>query len=72
MSGFKRGFDVGYKGSLLRVRPHNWTSALQNPEEVDKKFSQESSMNRIAGPFKQEPFSHFRTSPLGYHTHQAI
>ena len=22
-------------------------------------------MNRIAGPFKQEPFSHFRTSPLG-------
>ena len=22
-------------------------------------------MNRIAGPFKQEPFSHFRTYPLG-------
>ena len=22
-------------------------------------------MNRIAGPFKQEPFSHFRASPLG-------
>ena len=39
------------------------TSALQNPEEVDKK--QESSMNRIADPFKQEPFSHFRRYPLG-------
>ena len=23
VSGFKRGFDVGYKGSLPRVRPHN-------------------------------------------------
>ena len=63
--GFKRGFDVGYKGSLPRVRPHNLASALQNPEEVDKKLSKESSMNRIAGPFKQEPFSLFRTSPLG-------
>ena len=41
------------------------TSALQNPKEVDKKLSKESSMNRIVGPFKQEPFSHFRTSPLG-------
>ena len=41
------------------------TSALQNPEEVDKKLSKESSLNRRAGPFKREPFSHFRTSPLG-------
>ena len=65
VSGFKRGFDVGHKGSLPRVKPHNLTSALQNPEEVDKKLSTESSMNRIAGPFKQEPFSHFRTSSLG-------
>ena len=56
---------MGYKGSLPRIRPHNLTSALQNPEEVDKKLSKESSLNRIAGPFKQEPFSHFRTSPLG-------
>ena len=31
VSGLKRGFDVGYKGSLPRVRPHNLTSALQNP-----------------------------------------
>ena len=31
VSGFKRGFDEGYKGSLPRVRPHNLTSALQNP-----------------------------------------
>ena len=29
VSGFKRGFDVGYKGSLPRVRLHNLTSALQ-------------------------------------------
>ena len=87
VSGFKRGFDVGYKGSLPHVRPHSLTSALQNPEEVDKKLSKESSMNRVAGRFKQESFSHFRTSPLGLverkyqanlgwsttcHTHQAI
>ena len=64
VSGFKRGLDVGYKGFLPRVRPHNLTSALQNPVEVDKKLSKESSLNRIVGPFKQEPFSHFRTSPL--------
>ena len=65
VSGFKRGFDVGYKGSLPHVRPHSLTSALQNPEEVDKKLSKESSMNRVAGRFNQESFSHFRTSPLG-------
>ena len=65
VSGFKLGFDVGYKGSLPHVRPHNLTSALQNPEDVDKKLSKESSMHRVAGPFKQEPFPHFRTSPLG-------
>ena len=41
------------------------TSALQNPEEVDKKLSKESSMNRVAGPFIEELFSHFRTSLLG-------
>ena len=63
-AGFWRGVQ-GYKGSLPRVRPHNLTSALQYPEEVDKKLSKESSLNRRAGPFKQEPFSHFRTSPLG-------
>ena len=63
VSGFKRGFDVGYKGSLPPVSPHNSTSALQNPEEVDKKLSKESSMNRIADPFKQEPF-HTSEHPL--------
>ena len=47
------------------IRDSNFTSALQNPEEVDRKLSKESSLNRIAGPFKQESFSHFRTSPLG-------
>ena len=65
VSGFKLGFDLGYKGSLARVRPHNFTSALQNPDEVDEKLSKESSMNRVADRFKQESFSHFRTSPLG-------
>ena len=57
VSGFKRSFSP-------RVRPHNLISALQNPEEVDKKLSKESSMKGIAGPFQQESFSHFKTSPL--------
>ena len=42
-----------------------FTSALQNPEYVDKKLAQELAANRIAGPFTSPPFHSFCVSPLG-------
>ena len=43
----------------------NLVSALQNPQEVDKKLEQELAATRLAGPFSSLPFYPFTVSPLG-------
>ena len=39
-------------------------SATNLPEQVDKKLQKELEKGRIAGPFDEAPFEHFKVSPL--------
>ena len=65
VTGFRTGFEVGYKGALPPVQSVNLKSALDQPAVVDKKLEKELELKRIAGPFPHPPFPSFRTSPLG-------
>ena len=57
-------FIFGFYCQECDIRSTNIKSANENPEEVDKKLSEEISLGRVAGPFDEPPFKDFKCSPL--------
>ena len=56
---------MGYKGSLAHKESPNLTSTRDHPEIVSEKIKKECSLGRLAGPFKEKPFTNFSISPIG-------
>ncbi len=65
ISGFSHGFRLHFQGPRQPLNSKNLSSAVQNPQVVDKKLEQELAANRLAGPFTIPPFQSFCVSPLG-------
>ena len=64
--GFKFGFDLGHRGTTTNdLKVKNLTSASKNPKEIHKALNKELQAGRLAGPFKEPPFTHFQISPIG-------
>ena len=63
--GFTFGFSLNFKGTPSNKTCKNHKSATENPDAVYLKLAKESLSGRIAGPFKEPPFSLFVCSPLG-------
>lgn len=64
-NGFKQGFIIPYQGALPSLSTKNLKSAYELPNEILEKINSEVKLNRIAGPFKSQPFYNFVTSPIG-------
>jgi len=65
VQGFRWGFKTGFVGSTPQHASKNLSSALEHPDIVHGKLTKELQAGRIAGPFRNPPFSAFCTSPLG-------
>ena len=63
--GFQNGFHICYGGQPSTEICRNHPSALLNKNLISEKIQQEVRLGRIAGPFKNPPFTNFRSSPLG-------
>ena len=66
VTGFKQGFDIGYRGP--KVRKHtsqNLPFRVGSKTELWNKVMKEVKMNRYAGPFKVPPTPQYVQSPLG-------
>ena len=59
------GFRICYGGQPRTEICKNHPSALLNKNLISEKIQQELKLGRIAGPFKNHPFTNFRSSPLG-------
>ena len=64
-NGFSQGFPLYFNGVPLSSCLKNLLSALQHPNVVSAKLTQEVKAGRIAGPFDTPPFENFCVSPLG-------
>ena len=64
IEGLTTGFDLGYQGEQASQRCNNNLTVNANPDTALAKVNKEVSLNRIAGPFKDVPFPHFKCSPL--------
>ena len=64
-NGFSQGFPLYFNGVPLSFCSKNLLSALQHPNVVSGKLTQEVKAGRIAGPFDTPPFKNFCVSPLG-------
>ncbi|CAC5362932.1 unnamed protein product [Mytilus coruscus] len=65
LDGFTNGFKVNYMGPRQSVNCSNLISAKQQESELEEKIMKEIQVGRIAGPFKNKPFSNLRLSPIG-------
>ena len=65
-SGFRLGFDLGYRGSELRQnRAENIPFTVGNEQEMWGKLLKEVRIGRVAGPFEHIPYSNYIQSPIG-------
>ncbi len=64
ISGLQHGFRIKFLGKECDIRSSNSKSANENPEEVDKKLTEEINLGRVAGPFDEPPFKDFKCCPL--------
>ena len=64
-NGFSQGFPLYFNGVPLSFCSKNLLSALQHPNVVSAKLTQEVKAGRISGPFDTPPFKNFCVSPLG-------
>ena len=64
ISGFSKGFRLGFKGTFSSTEGSNALSVRLNPEATAVKVAAECNLNRIAGPFVVKPFTPFKCSPL--------
>ena len=67
VSGFKYGFDIGYRGrtkGIQRTAP-NLKLNVGNKTILWNKVMKEVKLKRFAGPFKTVPFCNYIQSPIG-------
>ena len=64
VSGFRRGFQLGYEGPKISRNCNNSTLANANPLAVAQKLQSEIKLGRIAGPYPKPPFTPFICNPL--------
>ena len=66
VNGFKQGFDIGYKGPLVRQsESRNIPFSVGNHIEMWNKIMKEVELKRVAGPFDKIPFKNYIQSPIG-------
>lgn len=65
IDGFISGFHLQFQGKRGFQNCQNLKSALDDPNNVQKKIDKEIKLKRILGPFKEKPFPHLKLSPLG-------
>ena len=66
VSGFRTGFDLGYRGPKIRWnRSRNLPLTVGNKFDLWEKVMKEVKMGRYAGPYTAPPFDNFIQSPIG-------
>lgn len=67
VSGFRYGFDIGFRGSFRtpNARPRNLRTAVDNEALVTAAINKELVRGHTSGPFLQPPFFDTHCSPLG-------
>lgn len=65
ISGFAKGFKLGFKGPRLSSSCNNLKSCLDFPNIVTDKLQAEITANRLKGPFLSRPFPTLQMSPIG-------
>ena len=66
VSGFRHGFDLGFRGhASCNLNTSNLTSAKSHPEVITKSISEEIAAGRVMGPFLRPPFDIFQVNPIG-------
>lgn len=65
-AGFSEGFDIGYRGPLIRRNTaHNLPFRVGSNIVLWNKIMKEVAVKHIAGPFRQIPFDNYMQSPVG-------
>ena len=65
-TGFKEGFDLGYRGpEEVQQRSENLKFTIGDEIELWNKVMKEVKEKRYAGPFKEIPFKNYIQSPIG-------
>ena len=65
ITGFEKGFSIGYQGPPIFNSPCNLKSAHQHPNIVSQYLAKECEAGHTAGPFATPPFDNMHVSPLG-------
>ena len=66
VTGFKEGFDVGYRGPLQRCsKACNIPITVGSEADVWSKLMKEVKAGRHAGPYSKIPYRHYIQSPIG-------
>ena len=66
IKGFKKGFDLGYRGPKdVKITSPNLKFTIGDEKELWNKVMKEVREKRYAGPFKHIPFKSFIQSPIG-------
>ena len=66
VNGFTHGFDIGYRGPLLRQdTAANIPIRIGSEAEMWDKLMAEVKLGRHAGPFTEIPFENYVQSPIG-------
>ena len=65
IDGFRFGFSIDYVRLRSNFSSTNLLSGITNPKAVDEKLEKEIQLGRIVGPFDNQPFPVFHTSPVG-------
>ena len=66
ISGFKQGFDIGYRGPITDLETKNLTSALRQPHVMQTLIQNEVDKGRFLGPFQEKPLANMRINPIGF------
>ena len=68
IQGFSDGFDIGYRGPVMRrEKANNIPITVGSEAEMWSKLMKEIKLGRLAGPYHEEdiPFKYFVQSPIG-------
>ena len=66
VDGFRRGFDIGYKGKTdVKMTAPNLKLRVGSEMELWNKVMKEVKLKRYAGPFAEIPYDTFIQSPIG-------
>lgn len=65
LSGFAKGFHLGFEGDRCFRNSSNLKSCREFPEVIDDKLALELQLGRIKGPFNEPPFQNLQISPIG-------